>query len=62
MEKSVNQYNNRSPYNNIAKLRPVDCENKWLINQLKPKPIFTIFDNEKLIRTDKHQSGKYKTF
>jgi len=54
MKKAVNQYNNRRPHDNIGKLSPVDFENKWLNNQLNPKPIFTIFDNEKLIKTGQH--------
>ena len=54
LKKAVNQYNNRRPHDNIGKLSPVDFENKWLNNQLNPKPIFTIFDNEKLIKTGQH--------
>lgn len=54
MKKAVKQYNNRRPHDNIGKLSPVDFENKWLNNQLNPKPIFTIFDNEKLIKTGQH--------
>jgi len=53
-KKAVNQYNNRRPHNNIGKLSPVDFENKWSNNQLITKPIFTIFDNEKLIKTGQH--------
>ena len=51
MGKAVYNYNNKRPHNNIGKLSPVDFENKWFNNQLNPKPIFTIFDNEKLIKT-----------
>lgn len=50
-EKAVYNYNNKRPHDNIGKLSPVDFENKWFNNQLNPKPIFTIFDNEKLIKT-----------
>lgn len=53
-KKAVNQYNNRRPHNNIGKLSPMDFENRWSNNQLITKPIFTIFDNEKLIKTGQH--------
>ncbi|HEY9169887.1 MAG TPA: IS3 family transposase [Lutibacter sp.] len=54
MDKAVYNYNNKRPHDNIGKLSPVDFENKWFNNQLNPKPIFTIFDNEKLIKTGQH--------
>lgn len=54
MNKAVYHYNNERPHNNIGKLSPVDFENKWSNNQLNTKPIFTIFDNEKLIETGQH--------
>lgn len=54
LSKAVYHYNNERPHNNIGKLSPVDFENKWLNNQLNTKPIFTIFDNEKLIKTGQH--------
>lgn len=53
-KKAVNQYNNRRPHNNIGKLSPIDFEDKWSNNELCIKPIFTIFDNEKLIKTGQH--------
>ena len=54
VDKAIYNYNNKRPHDNIGKLSPVDFENKWLNNQLNPKPIFTIFDNEKLIKTGQH--------
>ena len=53
-KKAVTQYNNRRPHNNIGKLSPIDFEDKWSNNELFIKPIFTIFDNEKLIKTGQH--------
>lgn len=52
--KAVWNYNNKRNHNNLKKLSPVDFEIKWLNNELNPKPIFTIFDNEKLIKTGQH--------
>lgn len=54
LEKAVNHYNNKRPHNNLSKLSPVDFENKWLNNSNKVKPIFTIFDYDKLIEIGQH--------
>jgi len=50
VNKAVNHYNNKRSHDNIGRLSPVEFENKWFNNELKPKPIFTIFDNEQLIK------------
>jgi len=50
VNKAVNHYNNKRQHDNLGRLSPVDFENKWFNNELKPKPIFTIFDNEQLIK------------
>lgn len=51
VDRAVEHYNNKRPHNNIGRLSPVDFENNWFNNHLFPKPIITIFDNEKLIET-----------
>lgn len=50
VNKAVNHYNNKRHHDNLGKISPVDFENKWFNNELEPKPIFTIFDNEQLIK------------
>ncbi len=50
VNKAVNHYNNKRHHDNLVGLSPVEFENKWFNNELKPKPIFTIFDNEQLIK------------
>jgi putative transposase len=54
IDKAVNQYNNKRPHNHLGKLSPVDFEKKWFNNQINPKPIFTIFDYDKLIEIGQH--------
>lgn len=49
LENAVNHYNNKRPHNNIGKLSPVEFENNWYDNKTNSKPIFTIFDYDKLI-------------
>jgi transposase InsO family protein len=51
MDKAVYQYNNKRPHNNIGKISPVEFEENWYNNKCKTKPIFTIFDYDKLIKT-----------
>jgi transposase InsO family protein len=54
LEKAVNQYNNIRPHNHLGKLSPIDFEKRWLNNSLITKPIFTIFDYDKLIEIGQH--------
>jgi predicted house-cleaning noncanonical NTP pyrophosphatase (MazG superfamily) len=54
LEKAVNQYNNIRPHNHLGKLSPIDFEKKWFNNSLITKPIFTIFDYDKLIEIGQH--------
>lgn len=54
LEKAVNHYNIKRPHNNLGKLSPVDFENKWLNSSNDIKPIFTIFDYDKLIEIGQH--------
>lgn len=51
VKKAVSHYNNKRPHNNIGKLSPVEFEEKWFNGSLFPKPILTIFDNEKDIES-----------
>jgi transposase InsO family protein len=54
LEKAVNQYNNIRPHNHLGKLSPIDFEKRWFNNSLITKPIFTIFDYDKLIEIGQH--------
>ena len=54
LDNAVNHYNNKRPHNNLDKIPPVEFENKWYKNDRKPKPIFTIFDYDKLIEIGQH--------
>ncbi|WP_438967305.1 IS3 family transposase [Flavobacterium sp.] len=54
LERAVNQYNNKRPHNNLGKQTPVEFENNWYKNKMKTKPIFTIFDYDKLIEIGQH--------
>lgn len=45
IKKAVNHYNHKRQHNYLGKLTPIDFENKWVEKQLKPIPIFTIFDD-----------------
>lgn len=54
MDKAVYQYNNKRPHNNIGKISPVEFEENWNNNECKTKPIFTIFDYDKLIKNGQH--------
>ena len=49
LEKAVNHYNSKRPHNNLDKMSPIEFEKKWYENDIKSKPIFTIFDYDKLI-------------
>lgn len=54
LDRAVNQYNNKRPHNNIGKIPPVEFEKKWYANDSESKPIFTIFDYDKLIEIGQH--------
>jgi transposase InsO family protein len=54
LEKAVNQYNNIRPHNHLGKLSPIDFEKRWFNNSLITKPIFTIFDYDKLVEIGQH--------
>jgi putative transposase len=49
INKAVYHYNNKRPHDNLNRLSPIEFEKEWFNNQLFSKPVFTIFDNEKLI-------------
>lgn len=53
-DKAVKHYNNERPHNNIGKISPVNFEKKWFNDTSFSKPFFTIFDNEKLLKTGQH--------
>ncbi|WP_158964142.1 integrase core domain-containing protein [Myroides fluvii] len=46
IKKAVNHYNNTRPHNSIAKMTPVEFENKWFGKSTFSKPFITIFNNE----------------
>ena len=54
LDKAVNHYNNKRPHNNLGKKTPIEFENKWHKKGSESKPIFTIFDYDKLIKTGQH--------
>ena len=54
LNKAVTHYNCKRPHNNIGKLSPIGFDNKWFDKQLDFNNDFTIFDNEKLIKTGQH--------
>ncbi len=54
LKRAVEHYNHKRPHNNIGKLSPVEFEKKWFNNLLIPKPILTIFDNEKQLEIGQH--------
>jgi putative transposase len=49
LNKAVDHYNNKRLHDNLNKMSPIEFEKNWFNNQFFSKPVFTIFDNEKLI-------------
>ena len=54
INKAVKHYNNKRPHNNIGKLSPINFEKMWSKNKLPVNSIFTIFDNQNLIKNGQH--------
>lgn len=46
LKNAVEHYNTKRLHDSLNKLTPLDFEAKWRKNEIRPKPIMTIFNNE----------------
>lgn len=49
--KAVTHYNTKRKHNHLDRIAPADFETMWYKNELKTKPIFSIFDKENNLKT-----------
>ena len=49
VRKSVENYNNQRPHNNLGKISPLEYEKRWSKIEAKLKPKITIFNNEIIV-------------